>query len=173
MALDVKQQIEKNVAAHVAKGTVKDASKAKAAAGGKSDDEFSRTVGDVLADQKKGGKMVTRNPDDEMRESLPDGKGAAVFTKEQLVKFKETIEAALQKRNRSKEGYDRDKAAVTTAYNNAAKAGIPKDELKFIVEKHSSFDDDFKQGVGALEEMLGLQPTFHFEEPEGFDAVKH
>jgi len=134
--------------------------------------QVDKNVEQILKNQKAG-KLVNRGKDEEQLDQLPNGKATVVFTKDQLVKFKQQIESAIERKNRSKEVYDKDKGAVATAYANAAKAGVPKDELKFIIEKHSKYDEDFKQGVGALEEMLGLEPTFHFVEPEGHDALKH
>jgi len=137
MALTAKQQVDDNVsksAKHLKKKDDFDATARKVASAGKEKDE----------DEEDAGTQVVQ------------------FSKPQYDKAEQDVRNALAKYADSKSQADRDKAAIKTAYANAAKIGIPKKALKIIVEKLYEIDDETKADVNNILSLKGEQPYFNF-----------
>ncbi len=85
----------------------------------------------------------------------------ATFSSETLKKHLDAVKRAIEKKNQAN-------ADVKSALEAAEKAGVPKDELKFIAnDKTTKYSDDFKATVNIMQEMLGQRPLFSFmEKPE-------
>lgn len=153
MSLTAKQQVQKNL-----KDTPPGANM--------SDEQFSQTAGEALANGKTSSKLINRGPDD-----IGENPNVVAFSKEQCVKARDNVLKCMKAEASAKEKYDLAKGATKTAYNTAAKMGIDDDALKFVLEKSADFDQDFKDRVTLIEDALEL--PFTFQEPEGRDAVKH
>ena len=91
-----------------------------------------------------------------------DSKSIAVFSSDQLKKHLDAVKRAVEKKSQAN-------ADVKSALEAAEKAGVPKDELKFIASNSvAKYSDDFKATVNIMQEMLGQRPLFHFA-----DAAEH
>lgn len=83
---------------------------------------------------------------------VSDESAVAQFSSETLKQHVNALKAALERK-------DQANADVKSTYAAAAKAGVPKGELKFIVEARD-YSDDFKANVNIMREMLGQKSLF-------------
>lgn len=138
------------------------------------DKAIDATVIGILEDHKakkaKSGRVAAANDDTE--ESEQHETAVALFSAEQLKKAEIAIIKALHFQAAKKEEHDQAKGATRAAYNNAEKMGVPVAALKFIIEKMSKFDENFKADVNILQEKRGEQAVFNIVAPSA-PLVQH